>query len=184
MNIIFLGMKHCGKSTCADAIATEFDCRLYDTDDEMAKFYFEKFGEHCTAKEIFAKHGADYFKEIEYTAIEKLAEEIKESENFHVIALGGASPLNYNCVDLLKATDSIAIWLKADCNTLFERVVNNGPSRFLEVENPEENFRKMYQKREPFYQKYADVTVDTTLFKSLNEMKINVLKIVKDLVTN
>ena len=55
-----------------------------------------------------------------------------------VIALGGGTPMNGDLLKRLKDDDGFVVFLKADHNTLFQRLVRNGSSRFLKGENPEQ----------------------------------------------
>lgn len=177
MNFIIIGMKHCGKSTNGTAIAQAIDCPFSDSDELMQLWYEQNHGETLNAKEIFAKHGADFFKDVERKAILEFKDTLSDSHN-HVIALGGATPLNGDLLESLKAENGYVIFLKADPTRLFERVVANGPSRFLQGDNQEEAFLKTYQQREPFYLKHADlvVSLEAQGIEATAELIINKVK--------
>ncbi len=180
MNIIFLGMKHCGKSTCAKALSKKFDMPFRDTDDLMAELYLEKYPKELNAKQIFAEHGADFFKELEAEAVLKLAEHLQTSDEKVILALGGATPTNGNVVGELKKVDCLSVYLKASPEAIFSRVEKNGQSRFLKGDNPLANFIKISKEREQFYLKYADLVIDTDEFAGPEEMTTAVTNIVSE----
>lgn len=179
MNIIFLGMKHCGKSTCAISVAQSLGCHCLDTDDLMTDLHFEEVGETLTAKEIFSKYGGDFFKDLERRTVEKLALYLTHSNESHIIALGGGTPLNGDIVGQLRLTGAITIYLQTDASTIFSRVESNGPSRFLSGSNPFANFIEIAKKREPFYLECADMVIDTSKINGIDDMVQEALNVVK-----
>jgi len=181
MNIIFLGMKHCGKSTCAISVAQSLGIQFLDTDDLMSDLHFEEVGETLTAKEIFSKYGGEFFKALEKRTVEKLALYLKHSTKSHIIALGGGTPMNGDLVSQLKQTGAITIYLQAEASTIFSRVESNGPSRFLGGENPLGDFIEIAKKREPFYLDCADVVIDTSKTTGVDDMVKQALDLVKNL---
>ena len=181
MNIIFLGMKHCGKSTCAKSVSQQLGCRFLDTDDLMSDLHFLETGEKLTAKEVFAKYGAEFFKELEKRTVENLTVELKSSTACHVIALGGGTPMNGDLVGLLRSTGAKTIYLQTDASTIFSRVESNGPSRFLEGPNPLADFIKIAKEREPFYLNCADVVLDTSKTCGVEDMVAQALALAKNL---
>ena len=180
MNIVFIGMKHCGKSTSARNVSEKFNIPFLDTDDLMAELYFDKFQEKKTAKQIFAKHGKEFFMELEAETVLRLAKRLDTAKNQVVLGLGGATPTNGDIVGELKKHNCFVVYLKTNPETIFTRVVRNGPSRFLNSENPLADFIKVSEEREPFYLKYADAIVDTSELKSVNKMIEAVIEVVKD----
>lgn len=181
MNIIFLGMKHCGKSTCATSVADALNSRCLDTDDLMRDLHLEEVGEDLTAKAIFAKYGADFFKALETRTVEKLALDLTHSPDAHIIALGGGTPMNGDLVSKLKATGAKTIYLQTEPETIFSRVQNNGPSRFLDGPNPLADFIKTAKGREPIYLKCADVVIDTSKTVGVDDMVAQALEVAKNL---
>lgn len=178
MNIILLGMKHCGKSTCAWALSKKLNLPFHDTDELMSELYREKYGKTLSAKQIFAEHGAEFFKQLEAEAVLIMAEDLQEDDDEVVLALGGATPTNGDIVGELKKADCLAVYLKASPEAIFSRVKNNGPSRFLQGDNPLENFIKISKEREAFYLKYADITIDTDAYSCVQDMVKGVTNIV------
>ena len=179
MNIIFLGMKHCGKSTCASSVSQILGLTCLDTDDLMSEFHLEHTKESLTAKEIFAKYGSDFFKVLEKDTVHKLALDLNNTSDSHIIALGGGTPMNGGLVAELKETGAKTIYLQTEPATIFSRVKSNGPSRFLSGDDPLKSFIEIAKQREPFYLKCADVVIDTSKTTGVDDMVAQALKVVK-----
>ena len=181
MNIIFLGMKHCGKSTCATAVAESLNWPCLDTDDLMCQLHSEESDEMLTVKEIFTKYGSDFFKALEKRAVQKLISDLINSSESHIIALGGGTPMNGKLVSNLKATGAKTVYLQTKAETIFSRVENNGPSRFLVGDNPLAAFVEVAKQREPIYCKCSDVIIDTSKTIGVDDMVAQALNAVKTL---
>jgi shikimate kinase len=181
MNVIFLGMKHCGKSTCSASVAQRLDVPCLDTDDLMSDLHKQERGERLSAKEIFSKYGQEFFKELEVRAVRKLAQELAVSSRDHIIALGGGTPMNGDLLTDLKAVGAKVIYLKADPVAIFSRIKSNGPSRFLQGDNPLASLIEVSQQREPFYLNSADVVIDTSKVLGIEAMVDAALEAIKDL---
>lgn len=180
MNIVIIGMKHCGKSTQGRRLAKSLNCSFYDSDDLMTETFQKENGAQLTAKEIFAKHGADKFKSVESDTIYSFIDFIKTSSpDNSVISLGGATPINGTLLeDLKRETSAFVIFLNPAPDTLFERVKRNGPSRFLKGENPEEDFLKTYHERLPYYRKHVDLEIGKEL-STLDEIGNAIINCIK-----
>jgi shikimate kinase len=180
MNVIFLGMKHCGKSTCSASVAQQLDVPCLDTDDLMSDLHVVEQGERLSAKEIFANYGKEFFDDLEGRAVRQLTKKLAGSDHGHIIALGGGTPMNGDLLANLKAVGAKVIYLKADPMTVFSRIKNNGPSRFLQGADPFAKLVDIAQQREPFYLNSADAVIDTSKLDT-EAMVATALEVVKDL---
>ena len=143
---VLLGFMGAGKST----IARELDPNYIDMDVLIEK----RLG--MSLAEFFAEKGEDAFRQIES---EVLAELLKTEQ---VVSTGGGvviSPLNR---DLLK-TNSDNIYLKADFETLYQRIsADKNNQRPLFLSKTKEELQKIFQERESWYEEVASKVVDVT----------------------
>ena len=143
---VLLGFMGAGKST----IARELDPNYIDMDVLIEK----RLG--MSIAEFFAEKGEGAFRQIES---EVLAELLKTEQ---VVSTGGGvviSPLNR---DLLK-TNSDNIYLKADFETLYQRIsADKNNQRPLFLSKTKEELQKIFQERESWYEEVASKVVDVT----------------------
>ncbi len=159
MDFLMAGMKHCGKSTHGKALAKHLHCSFFDTDDLIVKDHFENTGEKLSCREFFKKYGADGFQKAEARVFKALCERVKRSSSHHVISLGGRLACN---PDLEKELEEFGtfVYIKTEPKLLFERVMRNGRPPFLSEENPYGDFAKICKDREPYYERFSNLTIE------------------------
>ncbi len=152
--IVLAGMKHCGKSTIGWKLSSELGLFFADLDDLILR----DVTEFETIREIFTKLGSDTFKELERKSISRFLE-LNENKSF-VLSLGGGTIENKKALDLLNgAVDTI--YLDAEKEVLFNRIIKGGIPPFLDKTDPEKSFYNVYNKRTPIYKNWAKHIVDT-----------------------
>ena len=135
-----------GKST----IARELDPNYIDMDVLIEK----RLG--MSLAEFFAEKGEDAFRQIES---EVLAELLKTEQ---VVSTGGGVVISQRNRDLLK-TNSDNIYLKADFETLYQRIsADKNNQRPLFLSKTKEELQKIFQERESWYEEVASKVVDVT----------------------
>ena len=159
MNVILLGMKHCGKSTVGRALAERWDCPFHDVDDRIEADHRTETGQPMTVRQIFTTRDEKYFHQIEQSAIRSLSDELRNTGRPAVLALGGRTPLERAIQDLLPELGT-CIYLKVDPEELFRRIEQNGLPPFLEMSNPLAELVRLIEKREPAYEQIAELTVE------------------------
>ena len=143
---VLLGFMGAGKST----IARELDPNYIDMDVLIEK----RLG--MSLAEFFAEKGEDAFRQIES---EVLAELLKTEQ---VVSTGGGVVISQRNRALLK-TNSDNIYLKADFETLYQRIsVDNNNQRPLFLSKTKEELQKIFQERESWYEEVASKVVDVT----------------------
>ena len=107
--------------------------------------------------EIFQQDGEIAFRELEI----EVTKEVAGKENA-VIACGGGLVLNKINIDRLRK-GGIIVYLAAAPGVILKRVSSQqGQRPLLEVDNPILTIRELLKFREPFYERAADMTVNTS----------------------
>lgn len=167
-NYILIGYMGCGKSTIGKKMSEILNIKLVDTD----AWIEERQG--MTVSEIFATKGELFFRDLETGALKELLEE----KELMVISVGGGLPVREENRRLLQQLGHV-IYLKAEPETIYNRVKGDTTRPLLQTENPMEKIREMLGQREEKYQVAADkiVTVDD---KDLSEILDEILEAVKE----
>lgn len=172
--IILIGMKACGKTTIGQKLADKIRARFIELDEEIEKFHTKIKKEKLPVREIFKKHGENYFRKLETNSLSKLGKELKT--NF-VLSCGGGTPLFSNNKIILKKLGKI-IFLNTDKNELLKRIIKTGiPTFFLYPENPEKSLDELLKQRIPIYNEIAEVTLEISK-KTPDEIVSEIIKLI------
>lgn len=144
-NIIMMGMPGSGKSTLGMALAKKLGKDFQDVDRVIEK------REGLLLQQIIDQKGNDFFKQAEENAMLSL-----DVENT-VLAPGGSAVYSDKGMKHLKE-NGIVIYLKINAEEMKSRI-DNLETRGI-VFKPGETLEDMFNYREPFYEKYADIIVD------------------------
>jgi XRE family aerobic/anaerobic benzoate catabolism transcriptional regulator len=149
--VALLGLRGAGKSTVGRRLAR----RLHMPFVELDRRIEETAG--LSLDEIFALHGEEYYRRLERQALEKVLDEGRSL----VLATGGGLPTSGGAYRLL-ARRALTVWLRADPEDHWSRVVHQGDRRPM-ADHPQAmaELRLLLASREPLYAKAA-VTVDTS----------------------
>lgn len=166
-NIILTGLMGSGKSSVAICLKKIFsDFELVETD----VLIIQKEG--ASINNIFEEKGEKYFRTIE----KQIIDDVLKKEN-QIISLGGGSLENDFDFELCKKK-SIMFYLKADSDTLYERLKTANDRPLLKCENPKEKLQQLLEIREKNYLK-ADFIIDVnnidivTVSKKIGEIYKN-----------
>ncbi len=144
-NIVICGFMGSGKTTVGNELAKIMGRRFIDTDAMIEK------EQGVAIKAIFATHGEDYFRELEYECCKK----ISSLKNCVISTGGGALTFERN-VEALKSGGKI-IFLDADFETICERI---GSSSNRPLFQDREKARALYNERQKKYLEAADIVID------------------------
>jgi len=161
MNVVLIGMKHCGKSTLGKALAARWGCSFFDVDPMIEATYDCDVGNRLSVREIFERHGETHFHRIEGHVVCELYLKLDRPGSLAVVALGGRTSLNSTICELLRAIGPV-VYLQVSPDVIFERIERSGIPPFLNTDDPAGDFRALYRKRKPRYEALADLTVDVS----------------------
>lgn len=148
VNLVFIGFMGAGKSAVGQAVARQLAWKFYDTD-----LLTLKLSNFKTINDIFDEKGENFFRQLEYQAVECL----KNEQNI-VISTGGGIVSNETAIELLKLSNACFIYLEASFEEILKRLRGN-TSRplFRDIEKA----KMLYQSRLERYHRYADIVVNT-----------------------
>jgi 3-dehydroquinate synthase len=140
-----------GKTTIGQELADKLNMRFIDLDHLIR----DRVGKPIP--EIFYQDGEIAFRELEI----EVTREVSRSKKL-VIACGGGIVLNKINIDRLKE-DSVIVYLTASPRVILKRtsVDKNGRS-LLNVSDRIFTIRELLKFRKPFYQRAADITINTS----------------------
>ena len=152
-----------GKSSIGIELSKYLGFEFYDTDMMI------ELEQNIKISQIFSTYGEEYFRNLETVMISKVS-----SFSRSVISTGGGSIQNVDNLAKLKQ-NGVVFYLKANPETLFERVKDDANRPLLQTENPLAILKELLLKREKNYM-LADVIIETD-----NKDKIDIAKeIVKE----
>ncbi len=166
-NSALIGFMGTGKTAVGQFLAKKLDRKFIELDSLIE----QKAGK--SIPEIFQQDEEIAFRELEIELTKKVAR-----EKYSVIACGGGIVLNKINIDRLKK-ESVIVYLSASPNIILKRVSSEeGQRPLLEVDNPTLTIRELLRFRKPFYERAADITIDTSRLdiESVVEQIISKLK--------
>lgn len=150
-NIALIGFMGAGKTAVGQLLSKKLNRKFFELDwlieQEAGK----------SIPEIFQQDGEIAFRELEIKATRKIAE-----EKYAVIACGGGVVLNKINIDRLRES-SRTVYLTASSRVILKRIVKEvGQRPLLAVDNPSQTIRELLKFRKPFYERAADITINTS----------------------
>lgn len=148
-NVILIGYMGCGKTSLGKKLSYKERIALLDTD----KMIEQKQG--MTVAEIFDQKGEGAFRMMETECLE----EIMGYSERYVISVGGGLPIKEENRELLKKLGTV-IYLRAEPDTIYERLKNDTSRPLLRGENPRGKIEAMIKQRGSVYELAADYIID------------------------
>ena len=147
--LFIIGVKHCGKSTVGKLIAKNLNLPFFDLDTIIETKVNMK------VRKFFKTYGKIRFQKEETKALHQLLN--SEAKSF-VCATGGGICDNPTAFLILK--ECYNIYINTNFETLYKRISQTGTPAFLKTDNPKEEFRKIYKKRNNLYTELANTEID------------------------
>jgi shikimate kinase len=145
-SIVLIGLMGAGKSSVGRRLALRLDLPFVDADNAIE----EAAG--MSIADIFSLYGEAFFRDGEKRVIARLLQSGPQ-----VLATGGGAYLNAQTQDAI-SQHGMSVWLKADLDTLMQRVSKRAHRPLLQTQDPEGTMQKLMDARYPIYAK-ADYTV-------------------------
>jgi shikimate kinase len=146
-NIVLIGMPGSGKSTVGVILAKMLTKKYLDTDILLQNI------ERRSLQEIINRDGYMALRQVEERVLLGIA------CRDHIIATGGSAAYSEPAMTHLKK-DGIIVFLHADLAALRQRI-HNYETRGL-AKRPEQSFQDLFAERLALYEKYADITVQSS----------------------
>ena len=150
-NIALIGYMGTGKTIVGQLLAQKLEREFLDMDLMIE----QKTGK--SIPDIFRQDGQIAFRELEM----EIAKDVSDKDKA-VISCGGGIVLNQVSIDRLRLKGRI-IYLTAAPSVILKRVSREvGQRPMLDVDNPVLAIRRMLKQRQPFYDRAADLTINTS----------------------
>lgn len=152
-NIALIGFMGTGKTVVGDALAKKLDRKFVELDSLIEQ------KARKSIRDIFQQEGETAFRELEI----EVAKEVSGGEN-QVIACGGGIVLNKINIDRLKEK-SIIVYLTASPRVILKRTSGDESVRpVLKIANKNKalHIKELLRFRKPFYERAADIEIDTS----------------------
>lgn len=151
--IILLGYMGSGKTEIAKLLAEKIGFTHLDLD------HLIEIREQMSIPELFKNKGEIYFRKVEHL----LLQELMTSNDKFILSLGGGTPCYANNHELLITEGVVSIYLKANIETLYERLLQSKSQRPLIVNETNEDLKEFIAKhlfeRSFFYNKASHTVV-------------------------
>lgn len=147
--VVMVGMMGAGKSAVGKELALLLGVPFIDSDAEIER------AANASIAEIFARDGEPFFRDKEAQVIARLI--VGEP---CVLSVGGGAFLRADTREKITA-QGVSVWLKADLDTLWQRVRRKDTRPLLRTADPYRTLAEMMRIREPDYA-LADLIVATT----------------------
>ncbi len=174
MNVILVGMKHCGKTSIGRALSRILNKRFIDIDEIIKELFFDIYKKRKNIFEIFK-----ILKEKKFKALENKAFfSIKNVKN-SVIATAGGSVLNDKNLKILK-NSKIIIYLKTTLDELKKRILQSKENSIFQ---DEKFLLKTFEFRKSIYENLSDITMHTD-DKDIKKIAMDIKMYLKNLEKN
>lgn len=147
--LVLVGMMGAGKTAIGRRVANRLHLDFVDADVEI------EAAAGCSISDIFAQHGEQAFRDGEHRVILRLLD-----GGPRVIATGGGAFMNPETRAAIKSR-GVSVWLKADFDTLWRRVIRRDNRPMLKTADPQATLRSLMVTRYPVYAE-ADIVVEST----------------------
>lgn len=144
-NIVLCGFMGSGKTVVGRELAKVLGVKFVDTDELIEK------EQGVSIKAIFATHGEDYFRDLEYEMCKKVAK-----MNGVVVSTGGGAMTFERNVQAIK-NGARVVFLDASFDVICHRI---GDSTSRPLFKDREKARALYDERKDKYLKAADIVID------------------------
>lgn len=148
-NLILVGLMGAGKTTLGRLLAERLNRPFFDSDATIC----ERTGVNIPT--IFEMEGETGFRMREHAVIHELC-----GLNDIVLATGGGAVLNPDNRNIMHSK-GLVVYLHTQPEVLFHRTYHDQNRPLLQVDNPLNKLKELYQVRDALYRETAHIIVDT-----------------------
>lgn len=167
-NIVLIGYMGSGKSTVAKELRTKTGLEVIDTD----ALIVEEQGK--SIDEIFRTEGEEGFRRLETALLKRL----EGKTSTYILSTGGGMPVREENRLILKKLGTVFL-LKADTDTILERVKEDKKRPLLQGADRRAKIEKMLQERTPAYEAAADYIIGTD-DRMVEEVVSEIMRLMND----
>lgn len=149
MSIIFVGLPGSGKSTIGRQLGRRLGLPFVDSDHVIE----QRLG--CSIREFFTREGEERFRDIEEGVLDDLT-----LRHQGVLSTGGGSVLRAINRERLKERGRV-VYLRSSPEEVYRRVRHDVNRPLLQVSDPVQRLRSLYELRDPLYRETAHYVIDT-----------------------
>ena len=147
--ITLIGLPGCGKSTVGRQLARRLGVAFVDSDHVIE----QRIG--CSIKTFFAREGEERFRDLEQATLDELTAGTTPA----VLSTGGGAVLRApNRLHLHQRGQ--VIYLHAQPEDIFRRLRHDTTRPLLQVQDPLQQLRNLYQLRDPLYRETAHYVIE------------------------
>jgi shikimate kinase len=146
--LVLVGMMGAGKSSIGWRLARKLGVPFHDTDQEVER------AAGCSVADIFETWGEKAFRDAERRVIKRLL-----GESTQIVSTGDGAFIDEECRLLIKE-NALSLWLRADPEVLYERVIRRDTRPLLFEGDAKQILEEMIERRYPIYEK-ADLIVES-----------------------
>lgn len=159
--LFFAGIKHSGKTTMARLCAKRLGIPCHDNDDLLFETIHDEYPDvrtfyRAVGPERFMKQEAAALRDFINKGIPRSMEPSAKPKM--IIALGGGACDNDELMDIVKR-HGMSCYLANDPQVLLKRILRHGVPPFLDPEDTEGSFAKLYERRDGLYRSICDFVI-------------------------
>jgi shikimate kinase len=138
-NLVIVGLMGAGKSAIGKLVAQYLGIPFVDSDHEIERV------SRMTVPELFEAYGEPEFRKLEQRVIKRLLR-----TGPRVLSTGGGAFMNAETRAAV-SENGLSLWLDADLDILWERVIKRDNRPLLKTENPKKTLEDLMIARYPTY---------------------------------
>ena len=155
-----------GKTSVGRELSKKLRMDFYDLDSEVERT------QGLSVTEIFEAGGEESFRQKETEVLATLSQKTTPA----VISTGGGAVLRRQNRDMMSASGEI-FYLKADIDTLWNRVRRKKGRPLIDVEDPRAEFQELFMKRKDIYERLPHaVSTDNMSVSEVADKIVGMLK--------
>ncbi len=155
-----------GKTSVGQELSRKLGMDFYDLDSEV------ECTQGLSVTEIFEAGGEESFRQKETEMLATLSQKTTPA----VISTGGGAVLRRQNRDIMNASGEV-FYLRADIDTLWNRVGREKGRPLLDVKDPRTEFRELFMKRKDIYERLPNfVSTDDVSISEVADKIVGMLK--------